>query len=158
MNKLLPALAPQHNTGFVILDTTPQFEVADLFVYYFFVGNQARQDKAFLIGSLVGRYQDDEAFCEKLLYCQGLMRMRFGKHWFQSVGRLSEKEAKTKSQEQKLQAAITKIKNKYQARKSAILQSPSLFKDQELAELEHELEQALKQTTFNYRHNPKFKR
>jgi hypothetical protein len=152
---LLPAKAPQFNTGFVIVDTTPQFETADLFVYWFFVGQQSMQDKGELVGSLVGRHQDDPGFYRKLKRWQGIMNMNFP-YWSQAVGRISEKEFKAKSQEQKLQAALTKIRNKYEVNKKIILQSPSLFKDAELADLEKELDTAIKATTYNYRFNPKY--
>lgn len=152
------ALIRTPGTGFVIVppeEIPPDAEMC----FVFMAGSFGHGRPAEMVGSFVCALSYDDPRQQTLRQRQGLMNLRYGGNWYQTVYRIvGKKERQHRSQETRLKAALTKIRNKAEARREAIEKSNSLFRTDELAALQQERIEAERITTYNYRHNPNYQR
>lgn len=142
----LPALAPEHNKGFIIVTQQHIEWNSTPFVISFYGYSAADSNKIhnrctdYFIGSIVGDPYNDAAFKKKLEYIRAYLDLK-GVVYTNTWSRMSISKAKRLDNEQKYKRSISKLTNSYN-RKLALAMG-SLFADAKVKELDAEYHDAL---------------
>jgi hypothetical protein len=129
---------PEKNRGFVIMTERPHIPEERQWVHFFYVGHWGPNEQGEFIGSLCGNYVDDPKFKQKLIRIQGLLHMKYGDYWHGTLN-VKPQASVRYSEERKFRTAMTKVRNRYNEMKAEIEKRNSLYKHDELSDLEKQL-------------------